>query len=69
LVINKMRSTAITAEIRLQGLRGGNLIYWRFYSAAQDAVRNKGIATRTIRSDGDRIRQQFPPMSINLLEW
>ncbi len=69
LVINKMRSTAITAEIRLQGLRAGNIIYWRYYSAAQDTVKSREIATHTLRGNGDRIRHTFPPMSVSVLEW
>ncbi|MCS7300486.1 MAG: hypothetical protein NZ556_02895 [Fimbriimonadales bacterium] len=69
LVINKMRSTPITAEIRLQGLRAGAQVQWRYYSAEQDTVKSRGIALRTLRSGGDRIRQQFPPMSVSVLEW
>ncbi|MDW8106437.1 MAG: alpha-L-arabinofuranosidase [Armatimonadota bacterium] len=69
LVINKMRSTPITAEIRLHGLRAGTQVYWRYYSAAQDAVRSKSLALRTLRAQGDRIRHTFPPMSVSVLEW
>ncbi len=69
LVINKMRSTAITAELRVQGMRVGNEVYWRYYSAAQDTTKTKGIATRTLRGGGDRIRHTFPPMSVSVLEW
>ena len=69
LVINKMRSTPITAEIRLQGQRANGAVYWRYYSAAQDTVKSKGIATRTLRISGDRIRNTFPPMSVSVLEW
>ncbi|MFN3690159.1 MAG: hypothetical protein ACK4UU_04455, partial [Fimbriimonadales bacterium] len=68
LVINKMRSTAIKAEIQLQGLRAASTVYWRYYSAAQDRVGSEGIALRTLRG-GDRIRQTFPPMSVSVLEW
>lgn len=69
LVINKMRSTPITAEIRLQGQRANGTVYWRYYSAAQDTVKSKGIVTRTLRGGGDRIRNTFPPMSVSVLEW
>ncbi len=69
LIVNKMRSTPITAEIQLLGLRAGHAVRWRYYSAQQDAVKSKGIAVRTIRGSGDRIRHTFPPMSISVLEW
>lgn len=69
LVINRMRSTPITAEIRLQGLRAGHAVRWRYYSAEQDAVKSKGVAVRTIRGGGNRIRHTFPPMSVSVLEW
>ncbi|MCS7190375.1 MAG: hypothetical protein NZ843_02095 [Fimbriimonadales bacterium] len=69
LVVNKMRSTAITAEIRVQGLRPDSSVHWFYYSGAQDTVKTKGLATRTIRASGDRIRHTFPPMSISVLAW
>jgi hypothetical protein len=69
LVINKMHTTPITASIRLQGLRVPSIVYWRYYSGAQDAAKRKSIAVRSIRLRGDTIRHTFPPMSVNVLEW
>ncbi len=68
LVINKMRSTPITVAIRLQGLRAGSKVYWRYYSAAQDTAKAKGLAQRTLRG-GSLMRHTFPPMSVSVLEW
>jgi hypothetical protein len=69
LVINKMRSTPVDAEIRLQGLRAGSQVTMRFYSAMQDSMRSKSLGVRTISSRGDRITHRFPPMSVSVLEW
>jgi hypothetical protein len=69
LVVNKMRSTPVSTEIRLQGLRAGSRITVCFYTAASDAVKSKSLGVRTIRGHGDRILHQFPPMSVSVLEW
>jgi alpha-N-arabinofuranosidase len=69
LVINKMRSTPVDAEIRLQGLRAGSQVTIHFYSASQDSARSKSLGVRTISSRGDRITHRFPPMSVSVLEW
>jgi alpha-L-arabinofuranosidase len=69
MVVNKMRSTAVDAEIRLQGLRASSQVTVRFYSAAQDSTRSESLGVRTISSRGDRITYRFPPMSVSVLEW